>query len=853
MDKLGRDLQIIFLEIPPERILGEFVRPFPFDPKSTGDMDRRSAVVSVDDYCRYAGGRWQCWSEDENRLFFNAMEAEAGTIFHLPALCGKRYLLRTQEKLLCRFEQIGAWRDAFHAVGQDLITTAYLAYDDLRTGRHTANFSWEAVLQTDHCELRAVLSEGLAENHFHLKGSTQSFPLTWCCLMNFPNHTAAKLKEIITVDQYPGISRGERDNVLPHRKRLLLAACIRSILYMAMRDESTDVCGEFERQRNEFLSFEGTDSMVSRIRYLYGSKRKQPNRSWFCLDYAMTDDDEGHYRLLAGERRLMYHWFRRGLDGKAGEWEQRMFFLYLLIKSHFRREIIQTNQMVGFDNFETYQKRKDSVWNSFPAYEAESLYMSIRAPLDKGNVQSLEARIMQKSSPEDLLRTICNYDRSQQYFAPDRKTTEDFPAHPSWTMEPFLKDAPFFYVLHFAKQKDNRNGHDFWLRERHYDLRKTVRRNAFAMASALSRSEYLRHRIRGIDACANEIGCRPEVFATEFRFLRNFIPRRYRCCWYMGSCFPVHLSVTYHAGEDFLDIADGLRAIDEAVQFLEMRRGDRIGHALALGIDPYAHYISKRGQIVQSIQDRLDDLVWILFRGDELGIRMDIILRARLERDAQMLLDEIYPNPKNRFSLLDYYTGWHLRGDAPLLYRAGKACLTEAPIWDSYRLHMTRQGTENQRKNPWAAELYSRYHYDTEARERGRCVRVYDISPEYVDLMRLLQDKMQETLAALGIAIECNPSSNVLIGTFREYEFHPLFRFLPPDTTDRVVNGGRLNVSINTDDLGVFDTSLEFEYALTAYSLAYGMSEKGIACNFANVKKYLEDIRQNGWEQIFVK
>ena len=90
-------------------------------------------------------------------------------------------------------------------------------------------------------------------------------------------------------------------------------------------------------------------------------------------------------------------------------------------------------------------------------------------------------------------------------------------------------------------------------------------------------------RIKGIDAASPEIWCRPEVFAQAFRFLKNH--------WVESGRFPFAetecstLLATYHVGEDFLDILDGLRAIDEAILFLNLRCGDRLGHALALGVD----------------------------------------------------------------------------------------------------------------------------------------------------------------------------------------------------------------------------------------------------------------------------
>lgn len=72
---------------------------------------------------------------------------------------------------------------------------------------------------------------------------------------------------------------------------------------------------------------------------------------------------------------------------------------------------------------------------------------------------------------------------------------------------------------------------------------------------------------------------------------------------------------------------------------------------------------------------------------------------------------------------------------------------------------------------------------------------------------------MIAVLVREGIAIETNPSSNYLIGTIKKYDEHPIMRFNSRKLrkTERNMS---LNVSINTDDQGVFDTLLENEYAL---------------------------------------
>ena len=114
-----------------------------------------------------------------------------------------------------------------------------------------------------------------------------------------------------------------------------------------------------------------------------------------------------------------------------------------------------------------------------------------------------------------------------------------------------------------------------------------------------------------------------------------------------------------------------------------------------------------------------------------------------------------------------------------------------------------------------------------------------------------MQQCMQKMIAQKGIAIECNLSSNQLIGTFGDYPLHPLFRFnqhlLSSDEKKQ-----HLCVSVNTDDQGVFDTSLENEYALLAESLSRMKDDSGERLYSDEViYEYIDYIRRMGLEQIF--
>jgi len=115
----------------------------------------------------------------------------------------------------------------------------------------------------------------------------------------------------------------------------------------------------------------------------------------------------------------------------------------------------------------------------------------------------------------------------------------------------------------------------------------------------------------------------------------------------------------------------------------------------------------------------------------------------------------------------------------------------------------------------------------------------------------LLQRAIQADVARRGICIECNPSSNYLIGTFKDYAKHPIFIF-NNDGLEGDVRAAQILASINTDDQGVFDTDLESEYALIACTLKNALNEQGQKCySPASIYKYINKLRKIGLDQSF--
>ena len=99
------------------------------------------------------------------------------------------------------------------------------------------------------------------------------------------------------------------------------------------------------------------------------------------------------------------------------------------------------------------------------------------------------------------------------------------------------------------------------------------------------------------------------------------------------------------------------------------------------------------------------------------------------------------------------------------------------------------------------------------------------------------------------IIIECCPTSNFKIGTNNKYEDLPIFRFNTIDS-----NRHNLRVTINTDDLGIFHTSLDKEFSLVALSALKKKSKDGnLLYQNHQVYQWLDRIRENGEKYRFAK
>lgn len=952
---------------------------------------------------RFFGERWSVKALTE-KATRNKRE-EGLRVFDILLVFANYMLLEDSGEPVCDYSHLLRWRMSAHKMEEDLFITAFLAYKDLNKNRFKRDFRWDLVIGTNNRALRELLKKGIAENHFHLKGSAPYFHLSWLSLMNkidSPNfaeiwdkyekqrlnsdydynasyknyslcqmHRQAALIRLVLFmklkgqrvilekvrveysrikmfldlselrtyrvvgealyqiweEEYSAYAKVSLLELLEklNEKRLIKnenqTDCQKIVENILTQSEIQSICSNFLCDEDIYDKWRGTISLEDLLYYVLRCKQNILLEDIACFmppdicrkieeeftlkfiydilenpimmkqklpeiqilietqryeqmqqssdhektDYALrgikTDYNEKDNirNILMGERWILYQMFQKYFykDSKYSAYFN-LFYLYLVIKEKIRAEMIQVNSNVGFSNFAIYQSRKEDFVEG-TSFEKGFLKLAVADSMRRANLVSLEARITPKDSWEENVKRIKKNDKLSGL------TKEE--------------QEKMFYVYHFVKMPEKEAEFTKDDRCHHESLRKTVKKQAYAISEIREKDPKTAQRILGIDGCNAEIGCRPEVFACAYRFLRNYVPIDASG----KKTIVPRLGLTYHVGEDFLDLVDGLRAIEEACRFLELRCGDRFGHALALGVDVRQWYESKTNRVVMSKQDYLDNLVWVYTKIRQNGMMGYEDLLLYIEKEYAAYFQEIYldniseshmngafqeyiknvkeavPERIRGFDIHTYYRAWKLRGDDPECYKTGslKIPMVTNYGWDMFRVSNGNVEDFKIKEKFEPAFLYYNYHYNSKVKCKGREIIEVKITQKMQQAVEMIQLDMQKKITKMGIEIEANPSSNYLIGTFKRYDKHPILNFynlgLETDQ-EKISKCPQISVSINTDDQGVFATSLENEYALMLQAVERICDEEGNQrYSRALIYQWLDRVRENGIQQSFLK
>jgi hypothetical protein len=783
-------------------------------------------------------------SETENRLIYQNKK-EYLNVFSVLLQIAEELLSINSNDVRCRYAKLRRWREITRYLGEDILVDAFFTQQFKRYGVEYNWFCWDSVLGHDNQQLNAIMKRGISDNHFHLFGSAPVFQLTWLRLMNDVSATkyVRGLQEIEHKRRNMHIHFDYAYHESSMQCMVLQAALMRAVMYAFLNGKQGILfvrgsrCGLYEDLLGYICRDEEICNILPEIRDIVNLFKAVAieERSANETDYALAglNDSDNLNWIFSGERALVYGMLCDILvKHELPEEVRALLYPYLVIRTFIHGEIVQNNENIGFENFSIYSGRKNNFLTAMKDTELMVRH-AVVSSFEQGNLQSLEIRISPKDTYIEDAKLIKFYDSVIM-------------------KDGSLKKNQFFYVFHFAKSRDQFSSDDEYadMPCRDSVLRTLVRKRGFAIRELRERMPKEASRIYGIDACSQEIGCRPEVFAPVFRQLKNHVIS------FAREEEVRQLRITYHAGEDFLDMVDGLRALDEAIKFFDMGSGDRFGHATVLGLSVEKWYQRKNNRIEIQAQDYLDNVVWLYQKIMEFNLDGFDVLKDHLLNEFQRLFHQIYGVHRQkdvRLDIFTYYDAWKLRGDKPELYQSDKFV---REIWfGSAEQPENLRYPENPeiRNNDETAYLYYRYHYDRSVRREGSCPMEVPILPKYVEAVKQVQAELQREIACKGIGIETNPSSNLMISTMADYDEHPIINLYNQGLKRKIDNrNAQLYVSINTDDKGVFHTSLENEYALMASELENMKDENGRQLySPQEVYDWVEKIRVMGNQQIF--
>lgn len=337
------------------------------------------------------------------------------------------------------------------------------------------------------------------------------------------------------------------------------------------------------------------------------------------------------------------------------------------------------------------------------------------------------------------------------------------------------------------------------------------RRHAQALVSVFQKYPLALRTVRGIDLCTDEAGVPIWVMAPLVRWVRDAGQQAVIQLRRRGEITIPPLRISLHAGEDFVHLLSGLRRLDDTVNYLRLEEGDRLGHALSLGVDP-SGWCSRIGRVVQTREERLFDLIWewSCYAKQGIGVASERLAYVRTEmvRLARYIFDRSYA-PEDLMDFVDkLHNEKELRDegfpDNPTL-RAHNSQRAE--------LDKTETKTKGNEPEPEGRRLLRAYLSDVKVWRQGRISETIDLRNVRHEQAALtqLQDGLRRKVGRLCLTIEVNPSSNLLVGDLGNFVGHPLWRLRPMVPDDHV---SPLSICIGSDDPLTFATTLPHEYQL---------------------------------------
>lgn len=685
----------------------------------------------------------------------------------------------------------------------------------------------------------------LDDLHIHLNGSSE-IEIIWRTALQKPRAFAKELKGASDNKLVKELYSAEEVGLTQEKQlgRLNVAKALRVLLLNEVFGQDANIVQKIFSKRDEDETKKAFKIQLINIEQV--NKQTEFSNSFkvseiYNFDFDIEDSLLAQLSHIEGDIKTplaLEAFYLIAMFGYLKKTKNEAFghalYYYLLIKCQFNRLVVQQTHQFGFDQF---QKFTVNEIRSTTEKEYQTRYHQLNYS-DVGDLDYLEGRFAPSRdlpSNVDRLRTIlADYKRYQT----TEQRANNAIIDKSKKVNPYsLKDLlchkanatslKLSLIAHFIKRPDkhinklvNNEIRLSW-QCRHYELRNQLEKTRRSLAALQEQYIDLSDYLFGFDAAANELDAGPEVFAPIFKRLRK----------------AGYHNFTYHAGEDYVHLLSGIRTVAEAIDFLDLKTGNRIGHGTAIGIHPELWRERIGNNIVMKQGERLDDLVFAYKHFCDHEVNGTLL--HLIEREIRTLSSLIY---EEQYSPVELYDAWELRYIDPIL------------AFELKRQHGSYLRSEIQKEiddilktkktNKKAFEIFEKYHGVDNGESVVRYEELIEVDTTCpcerafnYETFRILQKYVIGKINRRHMAIESLPTSNVRISFYEHYREHHIFDWL--GVTDE--KGMEVPVVLGSDDPGIFATNLRNEYAHILLTL-----ENDIGLSSMDAIAKLEQIVRNG-------